>query len=80
MNTKYMVTLQLRYTSVMASQITNNSSACWTACSGSHQRETSKPGIIDHLYMEYTDGQWVGSPYKWTVMRKLFPFHDVIMK
>ena len=62
--------------SMMASQITGISTVCSTVCSGADQRNlqssTSRAfvrGII----------QWpVHSPHKGPVMRKMFPFYDVM--
>ena len=63
--------------SAMASQITGVSTACLTVCSGS-ENKTSKLCVTG--LCEGSPPVSGGSPKKWPVTRKMFPFNDVIMK
>ena len=70
-------TLQRRYMSIMASQITGHSSVCSTICSGQHQRN-----IRASRYCPFVRGihrWWMNSPHKGSVTRKKFPFDDVFI-
>ena len=63
--------------STMTSQISSVSIVCSTVCSGADQRKRqSSASLAFVMGMQ----RWlVDSPYKGPVMRKMFPFDDVIM-
>ena len=62
----------------IASQITSLTILYLTVCSGADQRKhqnSSSRAFVRGVH------RWpVKSPYKWPVMRKMFPFDDAIMK
>ena len=63
--------------SVMGSQITSVSIVCSTVCSGADQRKNQSFASLAFVRGIH---QWpVNSPHKGPVMRKMFPFDDVIM-
>ena len=63
--------------SAMASQIASVSMVCSTVCSGADQRKHQSSASLAFLRGIH---RWpVNSPHKGTVMRKMFPFHDVFM-
>ena len=57
----------------MASQITS-----LTAYSGADQRKHQSP--VSLTFLRGINRWPVNSPHKWPVMRKMFPFNDVIMR
>ena len=64
--------LQWRHMSAKASQINGVSVVCSTVCSGADQ--SSPLAFVRGIH------RWpMGSPHKWPVTRKMFPFDDVIM-
>ena len=70
--------LQLCHMVIMTFQITDNSAVFSTVCSCTHQRIHQSS---TSLAFERGIHKWpVGSPHKGTVMQKMFPFNDVIMK
>ena len=63
--------------SAMASQITSLTIVYSTVYSGTDQRKHQSSASLAFVRGIY---QWlVNSPHKWPVMRKMFPFDDVIM-
>ena len=64
--------------SMMASQITSVSIVCSIVCSGTDQRihQRSRPHHWP-LWGEFTGDRWI--PHKGPVLRKMFPFDNVIM-
>ena len=63
---------------VKASQITGKSNVCLIVCSGWHQRNPEGPPL---LALCEGNHRWpVVSPHKEPVMRKAFPFNNVIMR
>ena len=63
--------------SKMASQITGISIVYLTICSGADQRKYK-----NSVLLAFVKGinQWtVNSQHKWPVMRKMFPFDEIIM-
>ena len=61
----------------MASQITSVSVVCAAVCSGADQRKHQSSASLAFVREIH---RWpVDSPYKWPVMRNMFPFDDVIM-
>ena len=64
--------------SAMTSQITGNSIVCSTVCFNAHQRKYESSASLAFVRGIY---RWpVDSSQKGPVMRKLFPFDDVIMQ
>ena len=64
--------------SILASQITGDSTVCFTVWLDQHQRKHQSP-----RYWSFVKGihrRMVGSPHKGTVTRRPFPFDDVIMQ
>ena len=63
--------------SMMGSQINSVSIVCSTVCSGADQRKNQSFASLAFVRGIH---QWpVNSPHKGPVMRKMFPFDDVIM-
>ena len=63
--------------SAMASLTTGVSIVCSTVCSGTDQRKHQSSASLAFVRGIY---RWpMTSPHKWLVMRKMFPFDDVIM-
>ena len=60
--------------STVASQITGVSIVCSAICSGAHQNSASL------AFVQGIHQSPVNSPHKGPVMRKMFPFHNVIME
>ena len=72
---------QLHYNDVimcaMASQITSLAIIYWTVYSGADQRKHHSSASL--AFVRRIHWWLVNSPHKWPVMRKMFPFGDVIM-
>ena len=61
----------------MASQITSFTIVYSTVYSGADQRKHQSPASLAFVWGIH---RWpTNSPHKWPVMRKMFPFYDVIM-
>ena len=83
---QHIVKLWINYSdlimSVMASQITGISIDCSTVCSGADRRKLQSSASLDFVRGIHRSGihRWpVDSPHKGLVMRKMFPFDDIIM-
>ena len=63
--------------SVMGSQITSVSIVCSTVCSGTDQRKNQSFASL--AFVRGIHRSPVNSPHKEPVMRKMFPFDDIIM-
>ena len=70
-------TLQLRHNCAMASQITSLAIIYSTVYSGADQRKHQNSASLAFVWAIHQGP--VNSPHKWPVMRKMFPFDDVIM-
>ena len=64
--------------STMVSQITSLASVYLTVHSGRDQRKHQSYSSL--AFVRIIHRRPVNSPHKWSVTRKVFPFHDVIMK
>ena len=62
---------------VMASQITSLTNVYSTVCSGAYQRKYESSASL--AFVRGLHRGPVNSPHKWPVIRKMFPFDDVIM-
>ena len=63
--------------SAMESQITDVSIACWSVSVGVDQRKYQSSASL--AFVGGNSRVISGSPQKWSVTRKMFPFDDVIM-
>ena len=62
---------------VMAYQITSLTIVYLTIYSGEDQRKHQSSASL--AFVREICGEFTGSPHKWPVTRKMFPFDDVIM-
>ena len=62
---------------IMASQITSLTIVCSTICSGTDQRKHGRSTSV--AFLREIHRSLVNSPCKGSVMRKMFPFDDIIM-